>query len=491
MKSNHHKRNEADQSLQQWHKEERMSLQLLKIVGDLRFDRGIELVFFRRSIYDSRPSEVLNNHLLGSKYGTAPLPVNDSLAFAKIIDKMDSLPPCKIDLGKLCLEWQAENDNFDNQEDFIHNKLGRFINASPQNHEAKDIVLYGFGRIGRLAARLIISQTGKGQQLRLKAIVIRPKMKDPYEEALKRASLLQTDSVHGDFHGRIEVAPDGSALIVNGNTIQLIYAKQPADIDYTEYGIENALVIDNTGVWRDKEGLSQHLRPGATQVLLTAPGKGEVANIVYGVNQKEVDFETANVFSAASCTTNAIAPVLKVMNDNLGVESGHVETIHAYTNDQNLLDNFHPKPRRGRGAPVNMVLTTTGAAEAVTKVLPEFKGKLTGNAVRVPTPNVSLAILNLTLDKATSVEDLNNILKKAAVGGDLVEQIHYSDSTEYVSSNAIGMITTSVVDAPSTIVSADGKRATIYLWYDNEFGYTCQVVRLAKFAAKVRRYNYY
>ena len=491
MKSNHHKRSEADSALQQWHQEEKMSLQLLKIVGELRFDRSIELVFLRRSIYDSRPSELLNDHLLGSKYGNAPLPIKDSLAFAKIIDKMDNLPPCKIDLGKLSLEWQTENTNFQDKNDFIHNKLGQFLNAEPKNQVGKDIVLYGFGRIGRLAARLIINKTGKGEQLRLKAIVIRPKMKDLYQEALKRASLLQTDSVHGDFHGRIEVAPDGSALIVNGNTVQLIYAKQPADIDYTEYGIENALVIDNTGVWRDKVGLSQHLRPGISQVLLTAPGKGEVANIVYGVNQTGIDFENNPIFSAASCTTNAIAPVLKVMNDTFGVESGHVETIHAYTNDQNLLDNFHPKPRRGRGAPVNMVLTTTGAAEAVTKVLPEFKGKLTGNAVRVPTPNVSLAILNLTLDKKTSVADLNKVLKKAAIEGDLVEQIHYSDSTEYVSSNAIGMITTSVVDVPSTIVSPDGKRATVYLWYDNEFGYTCQVVRLAKFAANVRRYNYY
>ena len=491
MKSNHHKRNEADKALMQWHKEERMSLQLLKIVGELRFDRAIELVFFRRSIYDSRPSELLNNHLLGSKYGGEPLPVEDSLTFAKIIEKMDRLPACKIDLGKLSMEYQREKSNYKNESDFIHDKLGDLINADPLQNEAKDVVLYGFGRIGRLAARLIINNTGKGEQLRLKAIVIRPQMSDLYQEALKRASLLQTDSVHGDFHGRIEVAPDGSALIVNGNTIQLIYAKQPADIDYTEYGIENALVIDNTGVWRDNAGLSAHLRPGVTQVLLTAPGKGEVANIVYGINHETVDFDNSPVFSAASCTTNAIAPVLKVMADSFGVESGHVETIHAYTNDQNLLDNFHKKPRRGRGAPVNMVLTTTGAAEAVTKVLPEFKGKLTGNAVRVPTPNVSLAILNLTLGKETSVDELNNVLKKAAIEGNLVEQIHYSDSTEYVSSNAIGMITTSVVDAPSTIISPDGKRATVYLWYDNEFGYTCQVVRLAKHAAKVRRYSYY
>lgn len=491
MKSNHHKRNEADAALKQWHKEEKMALQLLKIVGELRFDRSIELVFFRRGIYDSRPSELLNSHLLGNKYGGKALSIEDSLAFAKIIDKMEQLPACKIDLGKLGLEWHAEQANYPTQKGFVEQKLKDFSNTTLNKSDAKDIILYGFGRIGRLAARLIINQTGKGEQLRLKAIVIRPKMSDQFEEAKKRAALLQTDSVHGDFHGRIEIAPDGSALIVNGNTIQLIYAKQPQDIDYTEYGIEDALVIDNTGVWRDDKALSVHLRPGVAQVMLTAPAKGNVPNIVYGVNEGTVDFDNTPIISAASCTTNAIAPVLKVLSDSVGVESGHVETIHAYTNDQNLLDNFHKKPRRGRGAPVNMVLTTTGAAEAVTKVLPEFKGKLTGNAVRVPTPNVSLAILNLSLEKTTTVEDLNHILKTAAIEGDLFEQIHYSDSTEYVSSNAVGMITTSVVDAPSTIVSGDGKRATVYLWYDNEFGYTCQVVRLAKFAAKVRRYNYY
>jgi len=487
---NQEQRAKTNTSLQEWREEEKQALQLLRLVGELRFDRGIELVFFRGDIYDSRPSELLNKHLLGKKYGGQQLSISDSLAFAVIIAELTSLSSCKIDIGKLSLEWQTEGKNFQDKSAFITTKLGSILNAEPQKYNSKDIILYGFGRIGRLAARLIISKTGKGEQLRLKAIVIRPKMKDRYEEAKKRAALLQTDSVHGDFAGRIEVAADGNSIIVNGNVIQLIYAKNREEIDYTEYGIENAMVIDNTGVWRDKEGLSGHLRPGVSQVMLTAPGKG-IPNIVHGVNQNEIDFDQTNVLSAASCTTNAIAPVLKVINDNLGVKCGHVETIHSYTNDQNLLDNFHKKPRRGRGAPVNMVLTTTGAASAVAKVMPEFAGKLTGNAVRVPTPNVSLAILNLTLEKESSVEGMNQLLKNAALGGQLFEQIHYSDDMEYVSTNAIGMVTTSVVDAPSTIVSADGRQATIYLWYDNEFGYTCQVIRLAKHAAKVRRYNYY
>lgn len=483
-------RSKADSSLGQWREKEKTALELLQIVGELRFDKSVELVLFRRDIYDARPSEVLNDHSHSKNYSAKPVSVDTTLSLAHSIANIPNLPPCKIDLGKLAVEWQNESGEYANFDEFIHFKLKDFIGADPINREPKDVILYGFGRIGRLAARRLITTTGKGEQLRLKAIVIRPKMSNRYEEAVKRAALLASDSVHGDFHGSIEVAPDGSELIINGNRIQLIFAGKPEDIDYTEFGIKNALVIDNTGVWRDKAGLSGHLRPGASHVMLTAPGK-DIPNVVHGINQGEFDFEDDNVFSAASCTTNAIAPVLKVINDSLGIESGHVETIHAYTNDQNLLDNFHKKPRRGRGAPVNMVLTTTGAASAVSKVMPEFSGKLTGNAVRVPTPNVSLAILSLRLEKTTTLEDLDNLFQNAAFHGELVEQIHYSNSTEYVSSNAVGMTTTSVVDAPSTIVSKDGKSATVYLWYDNEFGYTCQVIRLAKHAAKVRRYVYY
>ncbi|MCR9286422.1 MAG: glyceraldehyde-3-phosphate dehydrogenase [Bacteroidetes bacterium] len=480
----------TDSSLNRWRKKEKTALELLQIVGELRFDKSIELVLFRRDIYDARPSEVLHDHLHSKNYSDKKISIDTTLSLAHSIANIPSLPPCKIDIGNLAVEWAEERSAFNNFDEFIRIKLSDFIDQPPLNQAHKDVILYGFGRIGRLAARRLISMTGKGEQLRLKAIVIRPKLKDRYVEAVKRAALLESDSVHGDFQGSIEVRPDGSELIINGNRIQLIFAGKPEDIDYTAYGIQDALVIDNTGVWRDKEGLSIHLRPGVSHVMLTAPGNG-VPNVVYGINQDKFDFEEENVFSAASCTTNAIAPVLKVIQDEYGVESGHVETIHAYTNDQNLLDNFHKKPRRGRGAPVNMVLTTTGAAKAVTKVMPEFEGKLTGNAVRVPTPNVSLAILNLRLEKSTTRDDLDSLFKDAAFHGSLVEQIHYSNSTEYVSSNAIGMTTTSVVDAPSTIVSQDGKTATIYLWYDNEFGYTCQVLRLAKHAAKVRRYVYY
>jgi glyceraldehyde 3-phosphate dehydrogenase len=197
------------------------------------------------------------------------------------------------------------------------------------------------------------------------------------------------------------------------------------------------------------------------------------------------------VYSAASCTTNAISPVLKVIEDHFGVASGHIETVHAYTNDQNLLDNMHKKHRRGRSAAVNMVITETGAGKAVTKVIPALEGKLTANAVRVPTPNGSLAILNLTLDKATTRDHLLATLKSAALQGALVNQIHFSMNEELVSNDIIGNECCSVFDSPATIVSQDGRRVVLYVWYDNEFGYTKQVIRLAKCVAKVRRKIYY
>ena len=483
-------RDQNDSALRSWREQEKTALELLQIVGELRFDKSVELIIFHRAIYDARPSELLNHHLAAKNYVNKPISVDTSLSLAHAIANIDELAPAKIDIGRMGAEWLTERANYADIDVFVKDKLKDIVSSDRKNGAPKDVVLYGFGRIGRLAARRMIMTTGRGEQLRLKAIVIRPKMKDRYSEAAVRAALLQKDSVHGNFTGIIEVAPDGSELIINGNRVKLIFAGQPEDIDYTEYGIQNALVIDNTGLWRDKAGLSRHLRPGANQVLLTAPGD-DVPNIVHGANQEDLKKEETDVFSAASCTTNAIVPIVKVIDDAFGISSGHIETIHAYTNDQNLLDNFHKKPRRGRAAPLNMVLTSTGAAKAVSKVLPHLKGLLTGNSVRVPTPNVSLVILNLLVKEETSVAEVNDLLKKACLHGDFVEQLHYSDSTDYVSSQAVGMTSTSVVDAPSTIVSANGKNLTIYAWYDNEFGYTCQVLRLAKYAANVRRYSYY
>lgn len=480
--------NTYDIKLNEWNQKELFATELGLITVKLWFDKAVELMIFRRSLVDARGSEILNHHMYAQRFLDQPLTIDVTLALAKALANID-LAPSRIDLGRLGAEWLSEKDNFDNLDTFLHNKLGFLIGQDKITMQPKDVVLYGFGRIGRIAARILINQSGKGQQLRLKAIVTRS---NSNEDILKRASLLRKDSVHGKFHGTIVEDLVNKALIINGATVHMIAASDPAGIDYTEYGIDNALVIDNTGMARDREGLGKHLRSkGVDKVLLTAPGKDDIPNIVHGVNHEGYDTSGETIFSAASCTTNAVVPVIAVMEKTFGIHHGHIETVHSYTNDQNLLDNYHKKYRRGRSAPLNMVITETGAAKAVTKVIPSMAGKLTGNAIRVPTPNVSMAMLNLTLNKNVTKEEVNEVLRKASVEGALIEQIDYSMSNEMVSSDCVGNGHAVVVDAPATIVSNDGSSVVLYCWYDNEYGYTRQVVRLAKYLSGVIRLRYY
>ncbi len=479
--------NKYETELKEWISKEKKAIELINVVGQLWFDKSIELVLFRKPLVDVNASEILNYHLYAQNIVGKPITIEETLLLAKQIATLE-IAPSRIDMGRLASEWVAEKSKFDSVEGFVKNKLAAHVGLEKKVLKPKDVVLYGFGRIGRIAARELIMQAGKGEQLRLRAIVTRS---NSDKDISKRADLLRYDSVHGSFQGTIVEDYENKALIINGQTVAMIGAKDPSAIDYTEYGINDALVIDNTGVLRDREGLSQHLKAkGISKVLLTAPGGG-VPNIVFGVNHEEYVASDENIFSAASCTTNAIVPVLKVVEDNFGIEKGHIETVHAYTNDQNLLDNYHDKYRRGRSAALNMVITETGADKAVSKVLPHLTGKLTGNAVRVPTPDVSLAILNLSLKKDVKLEDVTGTLKQAALFGDLVEQIEYSISNELVSSDLIGNSHASIVDGPAAILAKDGKGVVLYVWYDNEYGYTRQVIRLAKSIAGVIRLRYY
>ncbi len=461
-------------------------VEFIKIISDLWYDKSIELVLFRNQLIDKNVSEIINLHEYAGAFVGKPINVFDSVEIASAIVDLD-LPPSRIDIGKLTYEYHLEDDKYNDAKAFVIDKLKNAKNF--QEIKPKDVVLYGFGRIGRLLAREMMSKIGKGQQLRLRAIVTRDKNDAVLLE--KRASLLRYDSVHGDFHGSVIADPENNALLINGTTVHIITANSPEEIDYTAYGIEDALVIDNTGAFTTEEALKRHLTSkGADKVLLTAPGKG-VPNIVYGVNHEDYNPDEVNIFSAASCTTNAITPVLKAVEDTLGVVKGHLETIHAYTNDQNLVDNMHKKYRRGRAAALNMVITETGAGSAVAKALPALAGKLTSNAIRVPVPNGSLVVLNLEVGKNTSIEEVNNIMKKYALEGDLVEQIKYSLNNELVSSDIVGTSAPAIFDSNATIVSGDGKNIVMYVWYDNEYGYSHQVIRLAKYIAKVRRYSYY
>jgi len=462
----------------------RATVDFINIVNDLWYDKSIELVLFRNQLIDKHASEVLNLINYAKEFVAKPITIFDALDIARVIQELE-LPASKLDIGKLAYECQLNESNCEDKLAFVKKQLS----GAKDNRaiEPKDVVLYGFGRIGRLLARELMNKMGKGSQLRLRAVVTRGKIDQTVLE--KRASLLSIDSVHGDFKGTVEVDVENNALIINGTTVYMISANQPEDIDYTAYGIDKALIIDNTGAFRDKEALSRHLvAKGASKVLLTAPGKG-VPNIVHGVNHKENNPDEIDIFSAASCTTNAITPVLKVLEDNFGINKGHLETIHAYTNDQNLVDNMHSKYRRGRAAALNMVITETGAGAAVAKALPALAGKLTSNAIRVPVPNGSLAILSLQLHSEVTIDSVNAIMKKYALEGDLVEQIKYSVDNELVSSDIVGCSAPSIFDSKATIT--DGNSIVIYVWYDNEYGYSHQVIRLAKHIAKVRRFTYY
>ena len=471
------KRPLPDDFFKDWKQREALAEGMIPIIGKLYRERNVSTYMYGNSMVNKSATDLMKSHRRVRQVEHNELSEFDSFPMIEAIARQH-LGPAHIDLGKMVVKYQSIGDGR-SVDEFVSEELkdiiGSDIKPLPQ---PQDVVLYGFGRIGRLVARILIDKAGGGDVLRLRAIVIRKSKVD--NDLEKRAALLRRDSVHGSFKGTIRVLEEESTLVVNGNPIKVIYANSPDEIDYTDYGINNALIVDNTGVWKDNAGLGGHLRPGAAKVLLTGPAGEDIPNIVFGINDSEITPER-KIISAASCTTNAIVPVLKCLLDEYGVNSGHVETVHAYTNDQNLIDNFHKGDRRGRSAPLNMVLTSTGAAKAVAKAIPELKGKLTGNAIRVPTPNVSMAILNLQLGRDTNVAELNEFMRQKALHSELQQQIGYTISSEAVSTDFVGSRQACVFDSQATIV--EGNSCVLYCWYDNEFGYSCQVVRcLEKFA---------
>lgn len=466
-----------------WQISQTIAESMSPLIGKLYRQAGVEILLFGKTLINATTIDIIKAHKIASRYIGESLSLEQTIPLLTSLAEM-TLSPCKIDIGQLAHRYWQHHGDADAMQDYLHTALVEAVNGQPMN-QPKDVVLYGFGRIGRLLARLLIEKSGPGYPLRLRAIVVRGGKDGDLE---KRANLLRRDSVHGQFNGSIIIDSERKALIANGNYIQMIYADSPQEVDYSHYGIHDALVVDNTGVWRDSEGLSRHLAsPGASKVLLTAPGKGDIKNVVFGVNESVITADDT-IISAASCTTNAITPILKAMHDQYGVLSGHIETVHSYTNDQNLIDNFHKGERRGRSASLNMVLTSTGAAKAVAKALPELAGKLTGNSIRVPTPNVSMVVANLNLAKSVDKESLNHYLRQIAAHSPLSAQVDYTDSTEIVSSDLVGSRHAGVVDGAATI--AQDNRCVLYVWYDNEFGYSCQVIHCMEQMMGVRYKTY-
>nr|WP_030015569.1 glyceraldehyde-3-phosphate dehydrogenase [Curtobacterium sp. S6] len=463
----------------EWSRREELAEAMIPLIGRLHRENRVVVNIHGRSLINQSVTDIIKAHRWARQIDTVELSLEETFPIVEALGTLN-LGPASVDLARLNKLHKTQGNEAD-LNGWLRGQLAEAVDQKDaEEHPSKDIVLYGFGRIGRLLARILIER-GLGSGLNLRAVVVR---KNGENDLFKRASLLRRDSVHGAFQGTIQVDPETNVVNANGVPIQFIYSSDPSTVDYTEYGIDDALVIDNTGRWRDEEGLSQHLKSkGVSKVLLTAPGKGNLKNIVCGVND-DIISKDDRILSAASCTTNAITPVLKVLDDEYGVNHGHVETVHSFTNDQNLIDNFHKGDRRGRSAALNMVLTETGAAKAVAKALPHMEGKLTGNAIRVPTPDVSMAILNLQLGKAPeSKETLNAYLRDMSLNSALRKQIDYTDSHEVVSTDFVGSRRAGIVDGLATIVT--GNSVVVYVWYDNEFGYSCQVIRVVEEMAGV------
>jgi glyceraldehyde 3-phosphate dehydrogenase len=476
------RRERPDDYFADWKEREALAEGMIPLIGKLYRNNNVKTYIYGKNLVNLSVLDIMQAHRFVRQVEQNELSEFETFPVIQALATLE-LGTAHIDAGRIAVAYEEQGKPAGKSvEEFVRSQVSDLIGGTVEPvRPPRDVVLYGFGRIGRLMARLLIEKSGGGENLRLRAVVVRPGGAE--NDLVKRASLLRRDSVHGPFQGTIRVDEERQSFVANGVEVKVIYAASPTEVDYTQYGINDAIVVDNTGKWRDAEGLAVHLTcPGVSKVILTAPGKGDMKNIVHGVNSDLIS-DDDTIISAASCTTNAIAPPLKVLDDRFGVEGGHVETVHSYTNDQNLIDNYHKGDRRGRSAPLNMVISETGAAKAVGKVLPQLLGKLSGNAIRVPTPNVSLAILKLNLKTETNKDELNEFMRKVALHSPLRKQIDYSNSPEVVSSDFVGSRHACVFDSEATIVN--GKSAILYCWYDNEFGYSCQVHRVLEQMAGV------
>ena len=472
----------VDLSRASWIAREELAEQMIPLIGRLYRRHDVVTSVYGRSLVNQSVIGLLKAHRFARQIDDVELPLEDTLPLLQTLATLD-LGAASVDLARLSAAYRRSGAGRP-LTDFLRDELAPVVGGFGETpRPSTDVVLYGFGRIGRLLARILIEHAGGGQRLRLRAIVVRRSSVPTADDIVKRASLLRRDTIHGPFEGTITVDTENNTILANGTLIQVIYSDDPATVDYPAYGIDDAIVIDNTGKWRTPEKLSQHLRsPGVARVLLTSPGGGGLKNVVHGINHTDITPEDTMI-TAASCTTNAITPVLKVIHEKWGIVHGHVETVHSFTNDQNLVDNFHAGDRRGRSAALNMVITETGAAKAVSKAFPALTGKLTGSAIRVPTADVSMAILNLDLERPASRDEVNAHLRTVSLESDLHQQIDYIESPEVVSSDFVGSRHAGVVDGLAT--QSDGHNLVLYVWYDNEFGYSCQVVRVLEEMAAV------
>ena len=473
-------REKIDDYFGDWKWREGLAELMVPIVGRL-YRHGIHVMIYGQSLVNKSPIDIMHAHRFVRQIEGNELSELETYPLLERLCSMD-LPDCEVDIGELAMRC-AFFDDLPNNPDSIDNFLLEQISAddiaSRRPDKPQDIVLYGFGRIGRLMARMLAQTTGPGNYFRLRGVVVR---KTGDNDLVKRASLLRRDSVHGRFDGTIRVDLENELLVINGNPVKFIYASSPSDVKYSDLDIHSPIVIDNTGIWRDEETLSQHLSSGASKVILTAPAKGDIRNIVFGVNDSALK-ESDKIISAASCTTNAIVPVLKLISDNYGISNVHIETVHSYTNDQVLTDAFHNDPRRARSATMSQVPTKTGAAKGLGLVLPELDGRLDGFSMRVPTVNVSAVDLSFVPEKNTNIDEINQIMLNASKN-ELKDILGYCDeplvSIDFNHHSASG-----IYDSTLTKVM-HGSFVKVIAWYDNEWGFSHRMLDTAIAMAKTQ-----
>ena len=436
--------------------------QIRDIAERVYVERGMRVEICARPVRNQLPAQILKSLAFAAA-------TDDSCTATALLATLQQVceaasGPCLVDLADLTQATPEE------RQSALQLLGGTGAQVAPRN-----VVVNGFGRIGRLLVRQL-STDGYVPYLKLAGIRVRPGT-----DLRRRAALLEHDSVHGAFNADLQCDPDNSSLIINGEAIPVFEAGGDSAM------AADTLLLESTGVGRDAPALEGLLaESGAEQVLLTAPGKSGVSNLVHGISDLSASAKEP-VLAAASCTTNAIVPLLAVLEERIGLRHAHFETVHAYTNDQNLVDNAHSSARRGRAAVSNIVMTTTGAADAVVQVLPQLAGRLSANAVRVPVADVSLLALNLQLAQSSSADELRALLEEVSLSPRHRNLIGFSSNPELVSSDCIGDRHACLVDAPALQVTGErGDRCALYAWYDNEAGYCAQVLRLAQDLSRLR-----
>lgn len=453
--------------------------EMIPIIKRLHRDYNVVLSIFSQALLGADDIGVVRAHRFARHVVDRPLSMQSTLDILRVLDSLE-LVPASLDLGSLVVRFNRDPEG--DLEAFLRAQLTDIIDKRSARHH-RDVVLYGFERVGRMIARLLIARDSEYAGPRLRAIVVPPRGND----TVSIGALLRRDSVHGQFAGSVIVDEEAGTVTANGVEIQVITTEDAASVDYAAHGIEHAIVVDNSRESQDRAGLEQHLAAsGVERVVLVGRGEGDVKNVVYGINDHEItDDQAGKVVATASCTTNAVATILSALDGRYGIRHAHIESVHAYTSDQSLLDEYHSSPRRGRAANLNIVPASTGAEQAVAEVLPALQGKVTAAAVRVPVPDVSMAALNLALDKNVDRDGLNNYLRKVSLYSTMKQQVDFTTSPTVVSSDFAGSDYNCIVDGATTM--AHDNHVSVRIWYDNDVSHARQSLRIIEHIAGARR----